>query len=100
MTINGITPADLEFVAYNDVVIGDQLINVWRPLKNNADLPTPRQLAHAKSNVIVVDTITPYIPKPGAANANIADSITVINAGVSEAEITAVKTSKIWRVKR
>ena len=99
MTINGITADDLVFITYAELQIGDRIARVHRPLKSHGVRPTAKQMAHAASIIVTVETITPYIPKPGAANASIADTIMNVNDGLPTWS-TGLKTAGVWIVRR
>jgi hypothetical protein len=100
MIPNHITSDDLDWVRYDSLVTGDRLINnVHRINQNTADRPTQRQLNAAKGRMTVVDAIGPYIPAPGARNADNAHTIMVVNPGADDEEM-GLKNSLVWIVKR
>jgi hypothetical protein len=99
MTINGITPGDLEWVRFDSLVVGDRIVHAHRALQSIAVRPTAKQLAHRDSTIQTVSAIGPYIPAPGARNAHIADTLMVVNPGTPE-ESTGTKDHFIWIVKR
>ena len=98
MTINGVTPDDLEWVRNDSLVVGDRVVHAHRALQHIANRPTARQLAHRDSRIQVVNAIGPYIPAPGARNADRAHTIMVVNPGMPD-ESTGMKDMFVWRVK-
>lgn len=95
-----ITPDDLEWVRYDSLVIGDrQIDNVHNRNQDIVERPTERQLRRSKGRMTTVDAIGPYIPAPGARNADIAHTIMVVNPGAPD-ESTGLKNHYVWIVKR
>lgn len=99
MTNTRITADNMELVTNADLRVGDVIVRVHAPLAKITATPTARQLNNAKTHLVTVETITPYTPKPGAANASIAHTIIEINAGLPT-QSTGLKTANVWIVRR
>lgn len=99
MTISGITADDLELVTNADLRVGDVIARVWAPFQDITIRPTARQMGNAKSHLVTVETLTPYVAKAGAANTSIAHTMTNINDGLPTWS-TGLKTANVWIVRR
>lgn len=93
-----VTPADVEFVAYDQLQVGDVLVHFTRPGKHLVTPPTERQLRLRTTTYDVVVTIEDDVTSPPPHLNTEPKPIKIVNRG-DASESHAVPFAHVWRLK-